>query len=71
MDIRFLAWAGYQFAQTGEGTAETIIITGCAPEFYGEDIGELRVMGDNITSKAHISSKDLKPKMVAFPRPTV
>ena len=69
MDIRFLAWAGYQFAQTG--VDETIIITGCAPEFYGEDIGELRVIGDNITSKAHISSKDLKPKMVAFPRPTV
>ena len=69
MDIRFVAWAGYQFVQTGSD--ETIIVRGCAPDFFGVDIGELRVTGDNITSKADLKGKDLKPKMVAFPNPTV
>ena len=69
MDIRFVAWAGYQFAQTGSD--ETTIVGVCAPDFFGEDIGELRVSGDNITSKAGVRGKDLKPKMVAFPRPTL
>lgn len=69
MDIRYVAWAGYQFDQIGTG--ETIIVGGCAPDFFGEDVGDLRIVGDNITSKAGLRGKDLKPKMVAFPNPTI
>ena len=69
MDIRFIAWAGYQFAETGSTT--TVIAGVCPPEFATEDIGELQITGTNLTNRAKVTGKDLKPKMVAFPNPTI
>ena len=70
-DIRFIAWAGYQFTATGDGSVEITIAGVCPPEFTSEDVGELYVTGDNITNKAKVSGKELKPKLVAYPRPTM
>ena len=66
MDIRFLAWAGYQFAQTGGGQS----FRGCAPDFYGEDIGETQISANDIAKTPKVLGKDMRPTLVAFPPPT-
>ena len=69
MNILFTAWAGYQLASAGEGSVTLASV--CPPDFYSEDIGEIQITGTNLTSRAKVTGKDLKPKMVAFPNPTL
>jgi len=69
MNILFTAWAGYQLTSAGEGSV--MLASACPPEFSTEDIGELQITGTNLTNRAKVTGKDLKPKMVAFPPPTI
>ena len=70
-DIRFIAWAGYQFDYSTADILNITLASVCPPEFDTEDIGELQITGTNLTNRAKVTGKDLKPKMVAFPPPTV
>lgn len=65
MDVRYVAWAGYQleYTTTSVGSVDP-------PEFETEDVGELRMAGSDLASTAKLSGKNLTPKLVAFPGPT-
>jgi len=85
MDVRFIAWAGYQFAETGS----SISVGACPPSITSystgsldlegigignlhissNDLGELNLSGEDLENKVQVSTKDIKPKLVAFPEP--
>ena len=64
MDIRYLAWGGYDFAPTSEAAGV------CAPEFTSEDVGEKRMKGQKTAGKVNLRGSSVKPTLVAYPRPT-
>jgi hypothetical protein len=65
MDVRYIAWAGYQFEWTSQITGVS------APEFESEEIGEMFIKSRDVTTNANIKGKSVKPKLTAFPNPVV
>ena len=59
MDIRYIAWAGHQFEESGTG--ETVVVTVDAgdPVMLSEEVGEV-----------DIDVRELKPKLRVFPAPS-
>ncbi len=65
MDVRYLAWAGYVLDETA------ISVNTGPPEFISDFVGERRMKGSVTTKKVNIKGSDVKPTLVAYPRPTV
>ena len=61
MDVRYIAWAGYQFDWTPQGAT-----TG-APEVESEEIGEMNIKGRDTATKAHIKGKNTIKKAIRCP----
>jgi len=67
-DVRYVAWAGYQFDY-----AETTVLFGGSgpPDLDTEDIGETQISARDIAKKPKVLGKDMRPTLVAFPPPTI
>jgi hypothetical protein len=63
MDIRFLAWAGYQLNVCGDIQEVTASVPVCAPVVDGIEVGTKRFSGRG--TKVLVSAKELKPNVKA------
>ena len=68
MDIRYVAWAGYQLDYP-EGVE--FIGSPYPPELDSEHKGDRDMSASSRGEKPDLSSRDMRPKLVAFPQPTV
>lgn len=67
MDIRGIAWAGYELKF--EEAAEEVIIVLAEPDVTTEDVGNMHVSSRDVTDVSMLT-RELKPKMMAEPNPT-
>ncbi len=69
MNILFLAWAGYDFREDTE-TVDSAPVGICQPNITSEDIGEKRLKAESVIKKINLTGDELKPNLIASPRPT-
>jgi len=66
MDIRYVAFAGYQLDYIG-----TVIGSTGPPELDSEHQGGRDMTASSRNEKPDLSTRDMRPTLVAFPQPTV
>ena len=62
-DIRFIAWAGYDFKGTVSVVRE--YLPTCPPDLESDEQGSLYVEGDAVTLSPSVDASELKPKVTA------